>query len=353
MPWEALRRGTERGASVAIVLNRVTVDVAAQVRRELVGRLADESLEALPLFVVPEDTEGGARLPQDVLGGLGRWLEGVAAASATAIVERTMYGATETLKEWLESLAERMDDQAAAAKEVRSEVRRCAARAEQAGGDTWYEDIPTGSLEARWATAVAEGGPLHKIRHSLWAKRRVARERRDADLRTIEVEIIEAVEATLALAAAQASESMVEALTHGDDSPGKWLAAQRDPREARTVRERRAADATRAWLGKVREHVMSLPGATRGAEILGEDGLAVTLASAALGVESARMILGVLVTPSLGDALQFARAELTAARRYCINREALDMMRPTDVTSLLPEASSAVRLRRAELRGLM
>lgn len=353
VPWEALRRGTERGASVAIVLNRVTVDVAAQVRRELVDRLREESLESLPLFVVPEDTEGGARLPHDVLGGLGRWLEGVAAASATSIVERTMYGATETLKEWLESLAERMDDQAAAAKEVRSEVRRCAARAEQAGGDTWYEDIPTGSLEARWATAVAEGGPLHKIRHSLWAKRRVARERRDGALRTIEVEIIEAVEATLALAAAEASESMVQALTHGDDSPGTWLAAQRDPREARTVRERRAADGTRAWLGKVREHVMSLPGAVRGAEILGEDGLAVTLASAALGVESARMILGVLVTPSLSDALQFARAELTAARRYCINREALDMMRPTDVTSLLPEASSAVRLRRAELRGLM
>lgn len=353
VPWEALRRGTERGASVAIVLNRVTVDVAAQVRRELVARLAEESLEALPLFVIPEDTEGGTRLPQDVLGGLGRWLEGVAAASATAIVERTMYGATETLKEWLEALAERMDDQAAAAKEVRSEVRRCAARAEQAGGDKWYEDIPTGSLEARWATAVAAGGSLHKIRHSLWAKRRIAREQRDDTLRVIEVEVIEAVEATLALAAAQASEAMVEALTHGDESPGKWLAAQRDPREARTLRERRAADATRAWLGKVREQVMDVPGATRGAEILGEDGLAATLASAALGVESARMILGVLVNPSLGDTLHMAREELTAARRYCINREALDMMRPTDVTSLLPEASSAVRLRRAELRGLM
>ncbi|WP_062135450.1 GTPase domain-containing protein [Demequina aestuarii] len=353
VPWEALRRGAERGASIAMVLNRVTVDVAAQVRRELVDRLASESLEALPLFVIPEDTEGGARLPHDVVGGLGRWLEGVAAASAATIVERTMHGATESLKEWLETLAERMDDQAAAAKEVRSEVRRCAARAEAAGGEAWYKAVPTGSLEARWETACAEGGPLHKLRNSAWTKRRSARELRDEALRVIEIEVIEAVEATLARDADSASEAMVTALTHGDESPGRWLAAQRDPRDARVMRERRAADATRAWLSKIREQVMRLPGASRGAEVLGEDGLAATLASAALGVEPARMLLGTLVTPSLGDVLHLSRAELTGARRYCINREALDMMRPTDVTSLLPEASSSVRLRRAELRGLM
>src|SRR6187551_3163152 len=38
VPWAALRAGAERGASIAIVLNRVTPDVAAQVRRELVAR---------------------------------------------------------------------------------------------------------------------------------------------------------------------------------------------------------------------------------------------------------------------------------------------------------------------------
>src|SRR5690606_9196010 len=117
-----------------------------------------------------------------------------------------------------------------------SEVRRCAARAESAGGHTWYEAIPTGSLEARWATACAEGGPLHKIRNSAWVKRRSAREQRDEVLRVIEVEVIEAVEATLAQAADGASEDMVAALTHGDESPGRWLAGLRDPRDARVMR---------------------------------------------------------------------------------------------------------------------
>ncbi|MFV0633130.1 hypothetical protein [Demequina sp.] len=353
VPWEALRRGSERGASIAMVLNRVTVDVAAQVRRELVERLASEDLESLPLFVIPEDTEGGIRLPQDVVGGLGRWLDSVAAASASTIVERTMHGATESLKEWLEALAERMDDQAAAAKEVRAEVRRCAAQAEHMGGEQWYTEIATGTLGARWRAARADGGPLNKLRHSAWGKRRSAREQRDAVFAEMRADLLEAVEASLASAAARASDAMVFALSRGEDSPGAWLASQRDPREARVVRERRAADATRAWLAKVAEQAMRLPGAQRGAEMIGEEGVAVALACAALGIDEARAVLGVLVNPTLGDAVHLAGAELTGARRYCINREALDLMKPTDIPSLLPEASSTVRLRRAELRGLM
>ena len=88
IPWNALRKATDRGASVAIVLNRVTPDIAAQVRRELVSRLAQERLGGLPLFVIPEDA--AVDIPRDVVGGLGRWLDTVAAASANTIVERTL-----------------------------------------------------------------------------------------------------------------------------------------------------------------------------------------------------------------------------------------------------------------------
>ncbi|GMA36779.1 hypothetical protein [Demequina litorisediminis] len=303
--------------------------------------------------MIPEDEVGGAEPPRDVVDGLGRWLEGVAAASAATIVERTMHGATESLKEWLETLAERMDDQTAAAREVRAEVRRCAAHAEAKGGPDWYLQIPTGSLAARWEAASAEGGPLHKLRHSSWAKRRSAREKRDAVVREIHKDLLDSVEAVLALAAADAAQSMVDTLTDGEESPGMWLATRQDARDSRVIRERRAADAARAWVTKCGEQVMRLPGAPRGAEIVGEDGLAVAMACAALGVEQARTVLGVLVAPSLSDPIHHARAELTGARRYCINREALDMMKPTDVPSLTAEASSTVRLRRAELRGLL
>jgi len=353
VPWDAIRLGADRGASIAIVLNRVTMDVAAQVRRELVDRLRTEGLESLPLFVIPEDSDSRGTVPHDVLGGLGRWLDSVAAASAGTIVERTLHGATESVKEWLETLAEAMDDQASAAKEVRAEVRRCAAKAEAEGGTDWYVQIPTGAVSNRWEQATAEGGALFRLRNTLWTKRRTAREAREKALYEIERDIVEAVEASLTYSAAAASDAMVDALTDGEGGPGQWLANQRDPRDARAARERAASDATRVWMAKCDEIVSGLAGAANGIAVVGEQGLKTTMASAALGVEAARTALSLLVAPSMAEALQHAREELSASRRYCINREALDMMKPTDVASLMPDASARVRLRRAELRGLL
>jgi GTPase SAR1 family protein len=353
VPWEALREGADRGASIAVVLNRVTVDVAAQVRRELVDRLTSEHLESLPLFVIPEDTTRQATVPRDVVGGLGRWLDSVAAASATTIVERTLRGAAESVKEWLETLAEAMDDQSAAAKDVRSEVRRCAAQVEQEGGDRWWEGIPTGAVTTRWAQATSDGGALFRLRSTAWHRRGHAREQRDAVLLAIYADLLEAVESRLVSAASSVSEVMEETLRRAGTGVGPWLAERRDPRDARQARERQAADAARRWLHRCEEIALALPGADTGVRMVGEPGLTTTLASAALGVEPARTALMVLTSQGVGAAVDEARAELAAARRHCVNREALDMMRPTDIPSLMPDASAKIRLRRAELRGLM
>ncbi len=353
VPWEALRAGADRGASIAVVLNRVTVDIAAQVRRELVDRLTIEHLETLPLFVIPEDTSRQATVPRDVVGGLGRWLDSVAAASATTIVERTLRGAAESVKEWLENVAEALDDQSAAAKDVRSEVRRCAAQAEHEGGDRWWDTIPTGALTARWSQATADGGALFRLRNSMWGKRRHLREQRDAVLHDIYRDLLEAVESRLVFAASSVADSMDEALRRAESGVGPWLAERRDPRDARQARERQAADAARRWMHRCQEIVLALPGAEGGIQVVGEPGLTTTLASAALGIEPARTALMLLTSQAVGDAVEEARAELGAARRHCVNREALDMMRPTDIPSLMPDSSAKIRLRRAELRGLL
>jgi hypothetical protein len=146
---------------------------------------------------------------------------------------------------------------------------------------------------------------------------------------------------------------MVKDLAMGGEGPGTWLAAQRDPRDARERRERTAADATRAWLGRCDEFAMGLPGSKKAVEVVGETGLRATFASAALGVGPADEALTLLAGAGTADALAAARDELAAARRYAINREALEVLAPTDVPSLMPDASAKVRLRRAELRGLL
>ena len=351
IPWNALRKATERGASVAVVLNRVTPDVAAQVRRELVARLADERLESLPLFVIPENDT--VDIPRDVVGGLGRWLDTVAAASANTIVERTLHGGIAAMKEWLEQVAEHMDDQAAAAKDVRSEVRRCAARAEVEGGDDWYLAIGAGPVEARWAHASAERGPLFRLSNSCWVKRRSSRELRDAALGEIRADLVAAVEASLSHAAETATAKMMESLSRADGGVGQWLAQQRDPRDARITRERRAADAARTWIDACASLAGELPGAAAGRAVVGDGGLGVTLASAAVGVDKAAGALAVLTRETGASAMDKALEQLTAARHSVISKEALDMMKPTDVVSLIPDASSKVRLRRAELRALL
>src|SRR5660397_7597 len=231
VPWNALRKATGRGASVAIVLNRVTPEIAAQIRRELVARLAEENLANLPLFVIPESSE--ADIPRDVVGGLGRWLDTVAAASVDTIVERTLHGGIESLKVWLEQLAEHMDDQAAAAKEVRAEVRRCAAKAEVGDGEDWHLTIGKGPVESRWRQAITERGPLFRVSNSWWVKRRSAREARDATFVEIHADLLAAVEAALAHAAASATDRMMASLNSQKGGVGPWLAEQRDPRDAR------------------------------------------------------------------------------------------------------------------------
>ena len=288
-----------------------------------------------------------------MVGSLGRWLDTVAAASADTIVERTLHGGIESLKEWLERLAEHMDDQAAAAKEVRAEVRRCAARAEVGDGDDWHLAIGKGPVESRWRQATAERGPLFRVSNSVWVKRRSAREARDATFVEIRADLLAAVEAALAHAATSANDRMMDSLNSAGGGVGPWLIEQRDPRDARVARERRAADAARQWLDTCAGIAADLPHASGGIAVVGGEGLAITLASAAVGVDVADAVLAVLVKDTSTQAIASAREALATARRFVINKEALDMMRPTDVVSLSADASSKVRLRRAELRALL
>jgi energy-coupling factor transporter ATP-binding protein EcfA2 len=353
LPWDALRLGAERGASIAIVLNRVTADVAAHVRRDLVERLRREGLESLPLFVIPEQPQGLRSLPPDVIDGLKKWLDSVAATSANTIIERTLSGAFEALKEWLERLAELMDERATVVKEARGAVRRAAAQAEQEGGEFWFRDIAVGPVATLWTRAAGSGGPLFKIRSTSWAKRSGARASRDAALGAIRAELLGAVEASLAFAVNQAFERMVTAIGLSDEGPGAWLLSQRDPAQVTAARHVLVREAAEGWLALCGSLIGATPTAAYGKEIVGDEGLGTTFASAVLGIGPARQALALLAGSGMQDIVDQARTHLTHARRSLINREALAMISPSDLPGLAPDESAVIRLRRAELRGLL
>jgi hypothetical protein len=146
---------------------------------------------------------------------------------------------------------------------------------------------------------------------------------------------------------------MMATLNAAEGGVGPWLIEQRDPRDARVARERRAADAARHWLDTCATLAADLPHAASGLAVVGEEGLAITLASATVGVDAARSVLTVLAKDTSAAAIASARDALATSRRFVINKEALDMMKPTDLVSLSADASSKVRLRRAELRALL
>ena len=98
---------------------------------------------------------------------------------------------------------------------------------------------------------------------------------------------------------------------------------------------------------------LALPGAAYAVEIVGEEGLTTTFASAVLGVPQARQVLALLVGSGIQDSFDQARAFLTNTRRHAINREALAMISPSDLPTLAPDESAGIRLRRAELRSLL
>ncbi len=352
VPWELLRSGAERGAAIAVVLNRVTADVAAHVRRDLVERLRRDGLENLPLFVIPEVEGSAEQLPRDVAQGLGRWLDSVGESHAHELVERTMEGSVQTLKEWLERLAMLMDDQAASIKRVRADVRRAAARTAQDAGEFWFREIAEGAIATRWTQAVKEGAPFHKVRVSAWTKRRGAREERDSILEDIRADLQEAVEASLTYAAGHASESMADVLGEDSGDAGEWLLSLRDADEAREARSRHARDAAMSWNAQIRHIATTLPSADAAISLVGEEGLTTIFASAVVGVPPARQVLALLVGSGLQPQFDDARDRLASARSYCINKEALDAIAPSEDMGLLPDASSVIRLRRAEIRSL-
>jgi len=71
-----------------------------------------------------------------------------------------------------------------------------------------------------------------------------------------------------------------------------------------------------------------------------------------VGVPPARQVLALLVGSGLQPQFDDARDRLASARSYCINKEALDAIAPSEDMGLLPDASSVIRLRRAEIRSL-
>src|SRR5215218_3940910 len=167
VPWDLLRGAAERGASVAIVLDRVPPEAMEEVRTDLEGMLKQRGLESSPLFSVPESRiDEAGLLEADVVRPVHSWLVALArdAGARQAVIRRTLTGALESLRPRTAGLvaAARAQDTARQAlrREADEAYYHALARVQDGLSDG---SLLRGEVLARWQEFVGTGELLRHL----------------------------------------------------------------------------------------------------------------------------------------------------------------------------------------------
>lgn len=368
LPWEVLDRAAQRGTSMAMVLNRVPDDAMVTVRSELMHRLRDRGMAAVPLFLVPDVGPHEGLLEPATVAPVLRWLTMVAGPDrARSVILRTQRGALTALAPWVDELAEavqaQVDARAALVRLVEQAVEGPAERTESlvSGGA-----VAEGPVRSLWSAASADGGPMagrRRPRRGRSARAEVLRQLAE-ELGTAAAVVLGsarrrgegAVVDALRAASSAAATAVLDALGSTDGLPG----GERDepvPVASVLAPQESAAD----WLRGAAQELARLrqtadrPTAKalgRLVRALGDDGVATVVAAAAAGVEGAAVELGVLGAQTVDPVVERVRTDLVARAREQTAAGASPALAVLDRTGLPDDAASALRLRLAELKGL-
>ena len=161
VPWKALEQASERGTSVAIVLDRVPREAMEEVRNDLARMLAAQGLGQAPVFAVAETAlTAEGMLPQAEVEKISRWLHSLAgdAMSRQQVIRRTLDGALDSL------------DARAAANALACDHEQAALRSLHTAADESYQHqlqqvqeglgdgtLLRGEVLARWQEFVGTG----------------------------------------------------------------------------------------------------------------------------------------------------------------------------------------------------
>ncbi|GAA2330968.1 dynamin family protein [Dactylosporangium salmoneum] len=168
VPWGMLRTARNRGTAVALVLDRVPGDGAAdEIGPHLTQMLRDHDLGGVPLFVLPEtrlDSQG--LLAEAQIGPLQGWLGRLArdAEARAAVVRQTVGGAIDALTVDVVILAAAAEDQVAAAGAL-AEAVHSSYRAATESVDHGIHDgaLLRGEVLARWQELVGTGDIMRAL----------------------------------------------------------------------------------------------------------------------------------------------------------------------------------------------
>jgi energy-coupling factor transporter ATP-binding protein EcfA2 len=367
LPWRVLAGAMERGASVAMVLNRVPPESLVTVRGDLLVRLRARGMQGVPLFVIPDVGPHEGLLDPAAVAPIKRWLTMLAGPDrARSVIARTLRGSLGALRPWVDAQAEAVQDQVDAAGTLRAEIDRgLRGPAHAAAASLAAGSVADGAVRARWAQLAAGSGPFARlVRPSgriRGARGRAARARQEA-VRPLLADLLRSAAASLDGAGSAAEKALRDRLTRpGAPDGGPALVASWSRPARRAERGACAQSLAQDWTSTAEHGVRAAlqatdPGAAKRSarlvQALGVGGLTAIVLAAAAGVGAAEELLAVLLAGAGAPVQAAARAALVAHGRDQVSREGEALGALLDLPDLADDAASRLRLRLAVLKDL-
>ncbi len=167
VPWELLQQAIARGTSVAVVLDRVPMDVMEEVRADLADMLMKQGLGQSPVFAVAESKlSKTGMLPVSEVTRIRGWLGSLAAdaLARSIVIRRTLDGALDSLDARTQTLGGMVAEQAKSAAQLGAAPRDAYASAYEAVQEGIRDgSLLRGEVLARWQEFVGTGELLRQL----------------------------------------------------------------------------------------------------------------------------------------------------------------------------------------------
>ena len=182
VPWELLQEAWRRRLSVAVVLNRVPAESAAEVNQafaELLDTYLPQASSEFPVFTVPETTLTAGLIPEYLLDQLATWLRAVSQDPAARLeaVHRTILGLLDDLPQQISVLYEALTAQGEVANRLRVQadlaysgeraaLHDAVAAGELLGGSAlveWQSQIGPGRVQTLLDPASGSGSAARRM----------------------------------------------------------------------------------------------------------------------------------------------------------------------------------------------
>lgn len=363
VPWQLLHDARTRGATLAVLLNRMPRSGGRDVREHLAELLAERGFGESQLFAVPETTVERDMLPAEAVKNVRTWLADLAGENREAVIHRALDGLLEGLRRRVPELAQQVERQVSAATELRNEVDASyAAASARIDEITRDGSLLRGEVMIRWRDFVGTGELLRSLQaQARWWRARSQRgpSQPPAGGAELESALADALAAAIRAEAQHAASGV--ARRWRAHPAGASLLEQEGPEllEESSVLPVAAEEAARNWQDRVRELVRN-EGATKRsvARIISVDleGLVLVLMVGLFGDAASessgeatvprRLLAAIFGADALRTIADKARADLRDRTESVLRAEAVRFTRVLDDRDL-PDDAAVTALYRA------